>query len=54
MKNGLQVEEITLQGQEQITIKPRLKGGTSEEKVSIICLNANGFPSDKNNWHKLK
>ena len=38
-------------GQEEISIKPRLKGGTG---MSMICLNSNGFPSNKNNIHKIK
>ena len=46
-------------GIEKITVRPKLKGGsekiaeeTANEKTkqtSFICLNANGFPSDRNN-----
>ena len=45
-----------------IEVRLKLKGGSEnesnkaeingEESISIICINANGYPTNKNNWQK--
>ena len=47
--NGQYVDDVDLSNNlnNQIEIRPRLKGGA--EEVKIICTNANGYPSTKNN-----
>ena len=40
-------------GEKQIEVRPKLKAG-SKEDIRIVGYNINGFPSSKDNTHKLK
>ena len=43
-------------GKEDIEVRPKLKAGSNEEEdvITIIGQNMSGFPSTKDNTHKLE
>ena len=57
-------EKVIQYTKEEINVRNKANGATEKvaeevankktSKTSFICLNSNGFPSNRNNWHKLK
>ena len=53
MREGKIVKEIEMTGDKLITVRPKLVAGSEEEEIKIVSHNSNGFPSTKDNLHKL-